>query len=434
MTHRREFISYFFKSTNGFRYCLLKFIAKSINDISEFSDIDLLIEEKDLRKYIDTIRNGPNVKAVQFHKKSFVTFVNIIFNDESYLEVDLIHRFDRKGIIYLDANTVLKHIEESNELIKTPSLNHTYEYIILFYLLNNSSVPQHYRDYFSEQSVQDRRNIFAYICQKYNLHINTLDELFTPSSHNLRRIKGAIMLMPDNSKVLRYAHYLRYLGDIVNDAFHQRGIVVTFSGVDGAGKSTVLENVRQLLQRKYRQKTIVLRHRPSILPILSSIQYGKKNAEKRASENLPRLGKNNSSINSFFRFMYYYSDYLFGQFYIYFRYTLRGYTVLYDRYYFDFIIDSRRSNIVLPKNFLRLCYYFIFKPQVNVFLYAPVETILSRKKELSENDISFLTEEYRKLFKDLSLKHTKQHYMAINNTNLEDTLNIVMKQCISSTF
>ena len=213
---------------------------------------------------------------------------------------------------------------------------------------------------------------------------------------------------------------------------HHRGITVTFSGVDGAGKSTIIEEVRQSLQQKYRQKIVVLRHRPSLLPILSSFRYGKSEAEKRTREKLPRQGNNKSGISSFFRFLYYYLDYLLGQYYVYFRYTLRGYTVLYDRYYFDFIIDSRRSNIVLPKGFLRFCYTFIFKPQVNVFLFAPAEVIYSRKQEMSINDISALTSEYKELFDELGRDNKREQYLVINNINLDETLNRIMNECVSA--
>ena len=62
------------------------------------------------------------------------------------------------------------------------------------------------------------------------------------------------------------------------------------------------------------------------------MRYGKAKAESNTRERLPRQGTNSSGLSSFFRFMYYYIDYILGQFYIYFKYTLRGYTVLYDRY------------------------------------------------------------------------------------------------------
>jgi thymidylate kinase len=215
--------------------------------------------------------------------------------------------------------------------------------------------------------------------------------------------------------------------------YFNKGIIVTFSGVDGAGKSTILENVKSTLQKKYRQKTIVLRHRPSLLPILSTLLHGKKTAEKNAAQSLPRQGSNTSTLSSYIRFFYYYSDYLVGQFYVYFRYTLRGYTVLYDRYYFDFIIDSKRSNIVLPRKFLKWCYALVFKPNLNVFLYADPEIILSRKKEMNSNEIYTLTNEYKNLFEEYAKSSRHNHYITINNTDLNKTLDIVMKECISFT-
>ena len=194
----------------------------------------------------------------------------------------------------------------------------------------------------------------------------------------------------------------------------------------------VLEQVRQTLQDKYRQKTVVLRHRPSVLPILSSLKYGKQEAETRTTQTLPRQGKNSGTLSSLLRFLYYFLDYQLGQVVVYFKYVLRGYTVLYDRYYFDFIIDSRRSNIVLPKGFLKFCYAFIFKPQVNVFLFAPAEVIYSRKQEMSITDISALTTEYRELFDELGRDNKRQQYLVINNINLDETLRRVMNECVSA--
>ena len=50
--------------------------------------------------------------------------------------------------------------------------------------------------------------------------------------------------------------------------------MISVSGVDGAGKSTVLVYLRELLEGKYRRKLILLRHRPCVLPILSSFKHG----------------------------------------------------------------------------------------------------------------------------------------------------------------
>lgn len=89
--------------------------------------------------------------------------------------------------------------------------------------------------------------------------------------------------------------------------------LITFSGVDGSGRTTILREFTEVLREKYHLNVIELRHRPSILPILSSIKYGREEAELKTMEVLPRTGSNTSKLSSYIRLFYYLSDYLFGQ-------------------------------------------------------------------------------------------------------------------------
>ena len=432
MNQRRRYIDYFFREISGHRYALLKFTQTSADEIPETSDIDMVIAQESRREILDIIGKGPDICRIHLSKKSFATYVSLLFNDGTYLEIDLLFRFDRKGILYLEPEEILDFAIDLPGGLKAASHHHNFEYILLFYLLNGASVPQRYRDYFSTFTFEQRSEIFLHITARYKVNINVLDELYDVNTRFSKKIVAYVHSRNTNKHLFLCLHKLRYVRDVIHDAIHHRGITVTFSGVDGAGKSTIIEEVKQSLQQKYRQKIVVLRHRPSLLPILSTFRYGKSEAEKRTREKMPRQGTNRSSISSFFRFVYYYLDYLLGQYYVYFRYTLRGYTVLYDRYYFDFIIDSRRSNIVLPKGFLRFCYTFIFKPQVNVFLFAPAEVIYSRKQEMSINDISALTTEYKELFDELGRDNKREQYLVINNINLDETLRRVMNECVSA--
>lgn len=432
MSQRHGYINYLFRAIAPFPYALLKFMHSKPAEIPDRSDIDMLVAQDQRRAFLDLIGKGPEIKRIHLSEKSYATYVSLLFHDNSYLEIDLIFRFDRKGIIYLDPEEVLLSAEELPSGLKVASKHHNFEYTLLFNLLNGASVPERYCHYFSSFTPEQRSEIFAHITSRYKININVLDDLYPVHSRFTKKIIAQIHQRSVNQGIARLQHRMHYLRDALHSALHQRGITITFSGVDGAGKSTVIEEVRQSLENKYRQKIMVLRHRPSILPILSSFRYGKQNAEKRAREKMPRTGQNESRIGSLFRFLYYYIDYIVGQYYVYFRYTLRGYTVLYDRYYFDFIIDSRRSNIVLPKGFIKFLYHFVFKPKVNVFLFAPAEVIYSRKQELSITDISDLTREYRTLFEELDSKRSGQQYIAINNTNLEDTLHRVINACVSA--
>jgi thymidylate kinase len=170
---------------------------------------------------------------------------------------------------------------------------------------------------------------------------------------------------------------------------------------------------------------VVLRHRPSLLPIISAWRYGKEAAEKKAASTLPRQGENKSSIGSVLRFTYYYIDYLFGQFYINMRYVSRGYVVLYDRYYFDFVNDSKRSNINISPRLTGALYKLLIKPKYNFLLYADADEILKRKQELDKATIIQLTSKYIKHFEALSAVHHKSSYIPICNDELTDTVDTI---------
>lgn len=202
-----------------------------------------------------------------------------------------------------------------------------------------------------------------------------------------------------------------------------KNMVISFSGVDGAGKTTVLRLFSKKLSDKG-HKVVELRSRPSILPILSSFIYGKRAAEQKASKGLPRQGGNKSRLSSWFRFTYYLSDYILGQFYIYVRYTMCGYTIVYDRFYFDYIVDPKRSNLVISSKAAKFFIKFIKQPDINVFLYAPASVILSRKQELSESDILMLTQGYKDLFNLLDERYSHK-YLCLKNIELDSTIKVI---------
>jgi len=132
-------------------------------------------------------------------------------------------------------------------------------------------------------------------------------------------------------------------------------------------------------------------------------------------------------LSSLARFAYYLTDFLIGQWIVYFKYTLRGKVVLFDRYYFDFIVDGRRSNIHLPSAFTQSFLPFISKPDFNAYLYASPEMIRARKQELEVHTISELDAHYKSLFGNL---HTQQpeRFQIVENDKLEHTLSTILKQ------
>jgi thymidylate kinase len=382
-------------------YAALKWLEERPEDVPVGSDIDLCVDRRIVGGLGQLVRKHPLVEGCRIRRKSFMNNYAIFLKDGSLLSIDAIWAFMRKDVRMLDAAALLGSRQTDKYGVQIPEMEMDCRYAFLFYLLNGASVPERYQTRFGRSELA-----FAF---DYNQNVHEAI---------LKRIRS----QPANMGWRGMLKKLHYWRDVAGDLFHRGGMVVTFSGVDGAGKSTIIENTRQLLEKQLRRKVIVLRHRPSLLPILSAWTHGKELAEKKAAGTLPRQGRNKSSLSSLLRFVYYYVDYWFGQFYVQFRYVNRGYVVLYDRYYFDFINDSQRSNIRLSPSFTGWFYRFLLKPDLNFFLYALPEEILQRKQELDMGTIQELTDKYMRLFKRLTRRYRYSKYIPINNRHMADTI------------
>jgi len=419
MQHQRKtFIRSFFAFLENKSYTVLKSAGKSMQNLSRESDLDILLAKPDLPSTIAWINSYPGIEKLRYTRRSFMTTVQLFFSDQGFLSIDILQGFHRKSLEYILAREMLDHtVLEDGVRVLEPAYD--YLYIYLFYYLNGASIPSKYSTHFQHAGREKEKAILTLIESHTGIQASELCATFAWSARTHQELVAFLRQSKNNRPSSRLARWVHYAADSLSDLCRAKGIMLTFSGVDGAGKSTILGEMRELLQRKYRRKVVVLRHRPGLLPILSAWKYGKEAAEKKIVSSLPRKGNNQSRFSSLFRFAYYYADYLLGQFLVYTKYTLRGYVVLYDRYYFDFIVDSKRSNILLRPSFIRQLYRFVYKPQLNVFLYAAPEVILKRKQELTSGDITHLTEHYKTLFGRMG---AEQQYICIENTDKRATM------------
>jgi len=411
---RKAFMPWFFQQMEEVGYALMKYTEASISQLPTHSDLDIALNKKDLPVTKVILDKFPWITQANYEQKSFMTVVTLHFADGSRLSIDLIHQFKRKHLVYLSTEKVLATSQANHEGIKTPSPEMDFEYILQFYFLNHADIPAKYLEYFGRFD-----EVVEHLNSKYLLPIKHLSEITRFRKFTTNMLYGRLKQFKQNKHWRLAGNSISYWLDNIKQAAGKKGKVITFSGVDGAGKTTILQNVQQVIEKEYRQKVVLKRHRPSVLPIISSLFYGKAKAEKRVMAQLPRQGNNKNTISSLLRFAYYYFDYLLGQVYLYFRYTLWGTHILYDRYFFDFIVDSRRSNIKINPAFARQLYKLVYKPDFNFFLFASPEHILARKQELKKEDIMSLTENYQQLFQAFK---QPDRYQCIENLRLENTM------------
>ena len=428
MTDRQRFIKELFQQLTAIDYVLLKHIDPSIEEISEASDLDILITKEGLKSMISWLHKSKIINKICFDQKSTMTQAFLFFNDHSYLQLDFLLGFYRKELNYLDEQSVFNHAITTGDAITVCSQWHLLEHLLLFNFLNFSNIPEKYIHYFEKQFPEEKSKLINFINQKYQLHFSNFSEMQVFEKGTRICLVSNLKKRKSNRGIHFLINSVKYCWDVLKSCFVHRGFTITFSGVDGAGKSTILQEVKELLEQKYRRNVVVLRHRPSLLPILSSFRYGKEKAEIQAASTLPRQGSNKSRIGSLIRFLYYYTDYFIGQFYINAKFIWRGYIVLYDRYYFDFIADAKRSNILLDQSIPKFLYRFVHHPKLNLFLYAKPETILKRKQELDNQSIIDLTASYKSLFEKLNVKKGNEKYIPIENVNKNATLKTIIDQ------
>ncbi len=420
LNQRRTGLAWLFARVKDWNYVFLKYFYSSLEEIPEQSDLDLIVPKADLAQWKKLLSWMPGLEKIHFSDKSFASYAALYFEDGSYLEIDLIHQIKWKQWTFLPATELIERGHLNEEGIKVGRLADAYCYLLSFYLLNGAAVPTKYQDFFGglpEVEQLSIRNVFA---RRFQLdEARSLDlfqlQLYRP---HIQRLLGS---RPENKGISGLVNRFRWGRDYLRTP---KAPTITFSGVDGAGKSTLLELTRKLLTEKYRQEVVMRRQRPSILPILSSFKYGKEAAETRAANTLPRQGGNQSRLSSLVRFAYYLVDYLLGQHLVAWKYNQRGRLLLYDRYYFDYIVDSKRANLTLSANFTRFFYRWIHKPELNILLYADPEVIISRKQELSETDIRQLTNDFLGLFNRLGQQShgSNSIYLPIHNLEIEATM------------
>jgi len=395
-------------------YVAIKFPNSLPDELSEYSDIDLAIEKSDLKPILHFVENHPFVISIHSIKKSFMDSVQIILSDYSLLSLDLIWKFKQKSLVMLDVSKIIENGFQNEFGVKLLNEIDLQRYIGVFYGLNHAKIPAKYQT--SSLLVNSNKPLDK-----------ILNRYYLDGKSPRKELVKVLKKEKQNRFLKRFSNLFNYYLDSFKQIIKSKGMIITFSGVDGAGKSTVIENVKHVIEKKLRKPVVVIRHRPSLLPILSAWTKGKAKAEQDAANTLPRQGGNKSSVSSFLRFAYYYSDYVFGQFYVKLKHVTKGKIVLYDRYYFDFINDSRRSNIQLSKTISNAGYKLLLKPDLNFFLYADPATILARKQELDRETIISLTEDYLMLFEKLDEK-SKNRYFPIKNIILEDTVEKIISE------
>lgn len=171
--------------------------------------------------------------------------------------------------------------------------------------------------------------------------------------------------------------------------FRHPGYTIAFLGTDGSGKSTVINAITPILNEAFHNGIRYEHMRPNHIPSLAVAMGKKKNDEPTGVCSNPHGSKPSGFAGSLLRVSYYMVDYTWG----YFRKVLldkafKTHIWLFDRYYYDYLIDPRRGRISLPKWILKFFGFFVPTPDIILCLGGDPEKIYARKPETSLEEVT----------------------------------------------
>lgn len=400
------------KNTN---YAVLR-NYEGLPDKNNGRDIDIIINKNDFdtkKKALCDIIISNNYYITLLYRSEKMCAIMCANSCGDVIHFDFLFETSLYGIVFITSDDILKD-RVFNGALYHASLEYVFldKYIYLKSL--NCDYPIKYEHI--RREVEERGYIDS-IIKKITCY-NTFKELDS---------KSTICM---NSNMLLYNLQKRPLSQIkqiisnlyynIRNRINLVGLSIAFTGADGVGKTTVIDNIIQILSQTTRVQ--LYHHRPTIMSNMGEVAHNvglKKSVDRDYDK--PHRANRKSVINSLLRLIYYSADYILGHVFKIRKQLFKREIVIFDRYYNDVIVDSRRSAIFLPVKFLyNWGRIFIPKMKYNFLITADPDVILSRKQELDRGGIEKINSnmEY--------LSNKKGYYLIKNNGTAQECVSKIL--------
>ena len=422
-----EFLTTFFifLNKNGEYAVLRNFEGLPAHNNSR--DIDIVIEPSTYRRLksdlIELIEKEGWKIVTYLNSDRLITWVCACVDSDSRTEIvqfDFFFHTSIFGVTLLEAKDFLKNRQFNGAIYH---VDKEYEFLdkYMYDRAVNVAYPEKYRK--TREAVENSGEVKKVLKKVFGS--NSINECDKTSGKKLllNAFKQNLCSNPFRTvgRMLKFEYY-----HIRNYVRSNTGFSVGFTGPDGSGKTTVIDQILERLAPVFRTAHKYYHFRPALFGNLGEVAHsaGLKKEVDRDYSKPHRAGKT-GAFSSFARLLYYSIDYIIGYF-VKVKSVIRiTRVVIFDRYYTDIICDSRRSRIYLNYKFL---YWFgkLFIPSLNynILLTARSEKILARKRELDEEGI-------RRINKRIDYLADKKGYKKILN---EQTPEVAVAEILNYIF
>lgn len=201
-------------------------------------------------------------------------------------------------------------------------------------------------------------------------------------------------------KARTWKNFVKTLYYLVYRWLKPSGKCLAFCGLDGAGKTTIIDELNEIFVSLLKKKKIYYGYwRPFVIPEIREL-FGKKNSkdgiDQAAQKGKTIVAPNRKPKNklvSLVKLIYYWIDFVLAPL-KYGGIRSRGGVALFDRHYVDMAVHPHRFEMEISGKLIMLLYKLIPKADYTFFLYCTPEEILQRKREFAADELKEQTEKY----------------------------------------
>jgi len=386
---RQEVFETIIDILSEYRYCILR----NYEDLPAISnDIDILVEKSVINDIIEKFNTELIKRKVLLIYTAEFSCYSLFFYDieqNSIFHIDLFPSISWCALEYLDANIILDtRVEYKSFFI--PSPEHECMELLLTRLIYQKRVKDKYKPRIMTLYSQNRQAFESNFNDLYgnDFAIKILNYLETEEWEKINNSAGELRLLTfynniRNKKI--FSNSIYYIKRIINRFINVPGLFIAIFGPDGSGKSTVIKEILAFFENIFREQKVRLFHwRPYF-------KYKKPSsiAVKNPHEKLPY-----NKFLSLLKLILYFVSYNTGYWTQVFPLLFINGLVIFDRYYYDILVDPLRYRYGGSSWIANYVSKLIPRPDIILFLDIEPEKLIKRKQELPFEEIKRQREEY----------------------------------------
>jgi thymidylate kinase len=425
-THRKEYL--FLRLMSFLDNDSIEYVV--VSDSSQYpakidSDIDIVIKNshlKDIPEKMNNFCKENDISLIQniCHEQTARFFVFNWFDEHGnpcFMHPDICSDYFRNGKMFLSSEEMLSgrifalDDENNSKGFYIPSPSKAFIYYLIK-KIDKQQLNERQQNFLSMEFKKDPNGAIEQI-NRFWKGIDAVNLICALRENDWREIIISIASLKKglhgNIKSSVKSKCLDYIR-IAERIFHPTGLFVAFLGPDGAGKSTVIKRIKHDLAPAFR-RTKQYHLRPQLI----------RNGHDGIVITEPHRQKNRHLFTSIIKLLYWLFDFSIGYMIEVRPRLIRSTLILFDRYYHDLLVDSKRYRNGAPIWIINFIGWFVPKPDLWILLDAPPEVLQKRKKEVSYEETEIQRAGYLKFMEKNSnhatIDTTKPLDQVITNLN-----------------